>query len=274
LDGSGLETLVTFLGGEGWSYSLDLDLSAGKMYWTVLGSTEVRLQRANLDGTNVEVLYGFDGLITGLGIAVEPSLGKVYFAANGIPNITRLSQANLNGTGVITLISNPQVSIPEGIVVDSTAGWLYWAERGASAPPGVKRSQLNGTGITTLVAGAPARALALDRAGGKMYWVAGDPGTMMRRADLNGSNAETVIPVIGNSRGMALCFAKYGDVAPPGNGLIDVDDLLYTLDGFSDPAGHRGLDMFPCGGNGIVDVDDLLAVVHAFEGNFACPDPC
>jgi len=70
--------------------------------------------------------------------------------------------------------------------------------------------------------------------------------------------------------------ALYGDVHPPGgNGVIDVDDLLCVLDGFSGIAPCDALsDIFSCGGNGVIDVDDILAELDAFSGTYACPHPC
>jgi len=77
------------------------------------------------------------------------------------------------------------------------------------------------------------------------------------------------------SEGCGDACQLYGDVFPVGGDcVIDVDDLLITLDGFSDPDAHPETDIAPCGGNGVIDVDDILAELDAFSGIFACPHPC
>jgi choice-of-anchor B domain-containing protein len=67
----------------------------------------------------------------------------------------------------------------------------------------------------------------------------------------------------------------FGDVFPAtGDGSIDLDDVLCTLDGFSGLSNCPGADIFPCGGNGLVDLDDVLSVLAAFAGEADCPGPC
>jgi len=71
----------------------------------------------------------------------------------------------------------------------------------------------------------------------------------------------------------------HGDIAPlpAARCLIDVDDLLCALDGFSGtgPAACQAAsDIAGCGPNGVVDVDDILTVLAAFSGIFDCPAPC
>jgi hypothetical protein len=72
----------------------------------------------------------------------------------------------------------------------------------------------------------------------------------------------------------------YGDAAPPpeGNGIVDVDDILYVLDAFADKdpcINFPGSDLSPCDDTcDLVDVDDLLAVLDAFVGIAACESPC
>ena len=58
---------------------------------------------------------------------------------------------------------------------------------------------------------------------------------------------------------------------PNGDGLVDVDDLLYLLNEWgpcSAPPAQCLADIAPVGGNGIVDVDDLLILVNGWG---VCP---
>jgi len=55
------------------------------------------------------------------------------------------------------------------------------------------------------------------------------------------------------------------------NGAVDLDDILFVLDGFGNPSGHEAADMHPCGGNGVIDLDDILWVLAAFAGENLCP---
>jgi len=66
----------------------------------------------------------------------------------------------------------------------------------------------------------------------------------------------------------------YGDVVPlpNGNGVVDLDDILFILDAFA--AFHPAADIASCGGDGGVDLDDILAVLDAFAGDYACVVTC
>jgi len=76
----------------------------------------------------------------------------------------------------------------------------------------------------------------------------------------------------------SICFCQpYGDVFPPGgNGVMDVDDMLCSLDCFMGIAPCAlEADIWPCeGGDGQCDVDDVLVSLDAFSGVFACDDSC
>lgn len=78
-------------------------------------------------------------------------------------------------------------------------------------------------------------------------------------------------------------YPVHGDV--DANGVVDLDDLLCTLDGVADFNACPGADVHPCpkplvsrefprhGGDGVVDLDDLLAVLDAFGrvgGRWSC----
>ena len=75
-----------------------------------------------------------------------------------------------------------------------------------------------------------------------------------------------------------LPIPLYGDL--DGSGVVDVDDVLYVLGGFSDTEpclNFPAANLVPCGepcDQGQIDVSDILAVLDAFIGIAACPVPC
>ena len=99
LDGSGVEDLVT---GIGTSVGIALDVSGGKMYWTISYFRD-KIQRSNLDGSGVEDLVttriGTYSLLGPRGIALDVSGGKMYWTEDGTYKIQR---SNLDGSGVET----------------------------------------------------------------------------------------------------------------------------------------------------------------------------
>ena len=123
-----------------------VDAAGGKVYWTEqTGENTGRLQRADLDGSNVASVRELNNLP--YGIAVDASNGKLY-VTNSRGKIQRM---NLDGKNFEwNFITN--LDSPNGIAVDVAAGKVYWTEAGS-----IRRANLNGrnrqdvvTGIGTL----------------------------------------------------------------------------------------------------------------------------
>ena len=159
-----------------------------KMYWTdPLG---MEIQRANLDGSNVEDLIT-TGLSTPYGIALDVGRGKMYWTDEDTGKIQR---ANLDGSNVETLITT-RVSTPGGIALDVGRGKMYWTDGGSGK---IQRANLDGSNVEDLITtglSGPAY-IALDVGRGKMYWsdvdLDGRTGKI-QRANLDGSNVEDLI---------------------------------------------------------------------------------
>ena len=195
-----------------------------------------KIQRANLDGSEVEdlitglgSLYGIaldvpggkvywtsvgagaiqcanlggsevEDLITGLGnlygIALDVPGGKVYWTNVGAGAIQR---ANLDGSEVEDLITG--LNEPDGIAVDVVNDKVYWVDLGAGA---IQRANLDGSEVEDLITGlGNPYGIALDVPGGKMYWTNGGAGAI-QRANLDGSEVEDLITGLGNPYGIAL----------------------------------------------------------------------
>ena len=169
-----------------------------KLYWTDWGTDKI--QRADLDGSNVEDLVSDAGLDGPDGLALDPSGGKIYWTNVGSNKIQR---ADLDGANVEDLITSG-LSVPYGLALDPSGGKMYWTNRQTSK---IQRADLDGTNIEDLLT-LPGLAfpgeLALDVSAGKMYWT--NPGSdKIQRANLDGANVEDLVTSGLNSpTGLAL----------------------------------------------------------------------
>ena len=170
-----------------------------RMYWT--DSISDKIQRANLDGSNVEDLVT-TGLRAPSDIALDLTEGKMYWMDQETDKIQR---SNLDGSNVEDLITT--LDYPSGLALDLTAGKMYWTDLNTDK---IQRSNLDGSNIEDLVTRGltTPRGLALDIARGKMYWA--DHGTdKIQRANLDGSEVQDLV----------------------GTGLVAPDKLALDLEG-------------------------------------------
>ena len=145
-----------------------------QMYWTSAG----RIQRANLDGSNIEDLV--TGLDWARDLALDVAGGKMYWTNTG-----RIQRANLDGSNIEDLVTG--LDSPRGPVLDVAGGKMYWTDVGR-----IQRANLDGSNIEDLVTGLDSpRRLALDVVGGKIYWL--DWWDKIRRTNLDGSNIEDLV---------------------------------------------------------------------------------
>ena len=166
--------------------SPDPPLVQGKMYWTSNG----RIQRANLDGTQVETLLtGEKAPGSYSKLALDLAGGTMYWTNN-----RGIYRANLNGSQIETLVLGDNI---DSFALDPVGGKLYWTDGGAST---IQWANLDGTQVETflpadlLLPDIDRPSLVLDLAGGKLYWMdnidGGVPGRM-QRANLDGTQVET-----------------------------------------------------------------------------------
>ena len=178
------------------------------MYWinpfSDLEQATSKIQRANLDGSNIEdlVTAGQDFVA---GLALDMTAGKMYWASfGGEGEAARIQRANLAGSQVEELIDTGQAKATS-IALDGAAGKMYWAEISGSVDEGeisrVRRASLDGSQIEDLVNSVEGRMeIALDVAAGKIYWTntiidsdyGGGTGKI-QRANLDGSQIEDLV---------------------------------------------------------------------------------
>jgi DNA-binding beta-propeller fold protein YncE len=131
------------------------------------------------------------------GVAVDPKAGKVYWTNMGAPNGDdgTLMSADLDGKNVATIVKSGGTFTPKQLKIDTANGKLYWSDREGMR---VMRANLDGSMIETLVQTGSTDAersdashwcvgIAIDVAGGKLYWTQKGPdngkvGTINRAA--------------------------------------------------------------------------------------------
>ena len=174
--------------------------STPKMYWTDVGTHKI--QRANLDGSNIEDLIT-TGLIYPQGIALDLTGKKMYWTDGGTDKIQR---ADLDGSNVEDLIATGLTSSPtgpEGIALDVPRGKIYWTDFSTGK---IQRANLDGSNAEDLITTGlrHPQGIALDLTGGKIYW-AHDSPDKIQRANLDGSNVEDLVTTgLEGPQGIAL----------------------------------------------------------------------
>ena len=130
-----------------------------------------------------------------------------------------VSRIDSDGTGLTRLFTG--ILHPRGVAVDRLGGRIYWNELGLGA---IRRANLDGSGsVETVVStGDSAPGLALDVAGGKIYWVGGSHDGWIRRANLDGSTPEGLV--------------TSGVYAPTGIALDLVHGKVYWTDPLGSPS--------------------------------------
>ena len=202
------EVTVRVSDGQGGATTIDVTINLTdvsepqpnpELYWTDL--SEDKIQRADLDGSNVEDLVT-SGLDAPVGLALDVSAGKMYWTEWERNKIRR---ANLDGSGIEDLITSG--SVPVWLALDVAGGKLYWTDWGTDR---IQRANLDGSNVEDLVTtglNSPA-GLVLDVPGGKMYWTDSSEDKI-QRADLDGSNVEDLITSgFGSPSGLALDVAS------------------------------------------------------------------
>jgi hypothetical protein len=118
--------------------------------------------------------------------------GRLFFLEVGQGQILSM---NPHGTDKQVLVTGCR--IPDGIAVDAAAGHIYWTNMGVPSrnDGSIERVDLDGGNRATIVppgATFTPKQLQLDRRDRKLYWCDRE-GMRVMRADLDGSNIETLV---------------------------------------------------------------------------------
>ena len=175
-----------------------LNVSDNKIYWTEqTGDGTGRIQRANLNGSNIELVKELTSVPTGL--TIDTLNGKLYLTSSS----GKVQRLNVDGSNFQPNFIT-DLNSPEDIAVDMAGGKLYWIEQGS-----IRCANLNGENIQNVITGlgSPANLLA-------------EVGT-----------SERVVPRMSKVTGPWLWI-----IAPTERGQgsvkdIDIDSLAVTSDG-------------------------------------------
>ena len=198
LNGANTEKLVTMPKVD----QIALDVASGRMYWNVITdsfSLTNALYRANLDGTNIEMLGELtrsNEFASVRDLALDPGAGKIYWSDGN-----SIFRANIGGANGENLVSEEVIrdQKPIGINLDVGGDKIYWA----NGWDGIWCADLEGSNPEQLIgeaaiegkadtgAGNYIMDVAVDVGGDKIYWIGGE-SSAIQRANLDGSHIETI----------------------------------------------------------------------------------
>ena len=178
-----------------WPFTLQPSLPQAYIYWSSYANNKI--QRANLDGSNVQNLVTTN---EPEGLSLDITDGKMYWTS---ANPAKIQRANLDGSNVQGLVTTG-LQDPEGTALDIAGGKMYWTDYEAER---IQRANLDGSNVQTLVTNIQGlvspRQIALDVAARKMYWTDSDTDKV-QRANLDGSNVQDLVTGLGHPVGIAL----------------------------------------------------------------------
>lgn len=160
--------------------------TSGKMYWVETSFNFYGILRANLDGSNVEVVIDFGTSRYPIDLAIDTTANKLYWLETDTSSFSeRIRRANLDGTNEEALISGLS-AVSMSIDVDPSAGKIYFGSE-----DDLRRANLDGTNQEIIITNISTilYSITIDAAGGKVYWSELD---RIKRANLDGTNVETI----------------------------------------------------------------------------------
>ncbi|MBI1928748.1 hypothetical protein HYR99_31445 [Candidatus Poribacteria bacterium] len=192
-DGTNLETLVDL--GQMSGRSMAVDPVGGKMYF---GTSEGRIFRANLDGSQFELILQKGST----DLELDLLSGKIYFVTQN----RQIFRADLDGSN-FEIVADFQTALGEigivGITLDSLSQTIYFTDTNTNS---IYKSNFDGSNLETLIqfsVNVDLEDIEVDPIGGKIYWT--DKSTSkLQRANLDGTGIEDLVVGPGFGRQLAL----------------------------------------------------------------------
>lgn len=178
------------------------------LYWLDTNHPSPTLNKADAGGNAISSVALPAGTLPE-GLACEGT-GKIFWA-EGVVSGARIQRAAPTLSSITTMVSGG--SALRGIAVDDVAHMLYWTSSNLATGSRIHRSAVDGSGATVLISlGSVAnpRGIAVDHAGGKIYWADFDQDALYR-ANLDGSSMELWLPLPSSSRPYGVAFDPIGN---------------------------------------------------------------
>ncbi len=221
LDGTDIKTVIVWERALGLSCpspnTIAIDADAQKIYFTINSCPweKSAIQRANMDGTDIEVVLELERNDFSRGIAVDPKSGKVFWSE---PKMGTLYRANLDGSDVEIIVQQNRVG---AMTLHRGNAKVYWANSWEDIT--VHRANFDGSGHEVVWKTSPRQffGIDLDKSRGHIYWASVNRlGSEKRgeilRANLDGTAVESII-------------AK-GIEHPKGIAVDELDEKIYCVD--------------------------------------------
>ncbi|MGD9688422.1 MAG: hypothetical protein AB7K52_04355 [Phycisphaerales bacterium] len=176
---------------------------AGKVYWISSESGATRLKNANFDGSGVTNLIQSNALanVTSVtGLAADAGANRLFWCRAALGEIWR---SNLGGGSAELMIKSPEeitVGIEGTFVprrIAAGGGFVFWTNpvHGGGSIQRASQTTIATSGeeaVTTIISGVQAEQIAVDAAGGKIYWTE-TTANLIRRANFDGTGVETFV---------------------------------------------------------------------------------
>ncbi len=194
LDGSNILDVITNIAG---IYSLDLDLSARRVYFTV-DQTEDKVIGANMDGTDQAIVtikeYASSLFETLRGITVDGDM--LYWIRGGISCNDFIYCCKTDGSAYETIVQNAtpavDMSFPHDLVVSANS--IFWTDPGVNSDV-IYRMNKDKTNPVKILTGVKASQIALDTKNSKLFWSeSADQGkSKIMQANFDGSDKVEIL---------------------------------------------------------------------------------
>ena len=195
-------------------------------------------------------------------ITIDPLARKVYWTDSSYGH-GAIARANLDGSGEIEYLigegsPNPPAIAPIAITVDPYAGKMYWTHLNEPFTHGIWRSELDGTNPERVVDVEKGGGIELDLRNGKIYWAKAEADGTISRANLDGSQIETIFTGTFNGDAslaldtaaekiywtQGIGFGQDGGIVQRANlDGSDVETLVTGLDHYEDWMSYIDLDL-------------------------------
>ena len=181
------------------------DQANGHVYFHSGTAVSATIQRMDLDGTNLTLIYqgGSDHSI--LNLALDTVNQQLY---DSEPELDRITRVNTDGTGITSFVNTSNAN---GLEVDPAGGKFYYTERFGNV---IRRVNLNGTGMQNVITPSTDPTVVqpwtidLDVAAGKLYFAGYDTSSgvvyKIQRSNLDGTGFEDLLTLGGVPRALRV----------------------------------------------------------------------